>query len=251
MMETMEVDFMDDGKNECKQIIEGHASFLLLKYHNVRVPAAWIPTSMSWDQLWANLSAQTRKEVRRTGRKGYYCELFNPKRYCQDIFEINHSKLARQGKSMNSWYLHSVEGLLKEEFQNYKAVFSEECFLHCKVWFGVFTKEKKLVGYIALTRVGQFSTYESILGHGDYLKDDIMLFLHFFLQKYIRESKNLRFKGIIGTAYWTYDDGKEGVTFWKRTAGFCPCLLFQSGTMNKPNWGNEYKPDEWQAHPHP
>jgi hypothetical protein len=248
------VDLMPDNGEECLHMLEGHTSLFEIYQRKL---AAWIPTSMSWDELWTLTSKRTsgehrEKEVmrkyKRCIRKGYYCELFNPKEYCKDIYDINHSKAIRQGVSMQSWYQHSVEEL-KNEFRNYKSPYDEgECLYHYKVWFGVFTKEKKLVGYIALTRIGQFSTYESILGHGDYLHDGIMFFLHFYIQKLIRETNDERFKGIAGTSYWIYDSGREGLNAWKHTAGFCPYKIISKGSYIS---NEKYNPDERQARPHP
>lgn len=183
--------------------------------------AAFCPISLSFDELMALSNkisgGNTRKEMHKTVRKGYYCESIIAQAHLKEIVEINKSKSIRQGKPMHEeWYYYSEEKMMQE----FGGVRIYTCPYHYVQWFGVFTKEKKMVGYIKFSRNGQLAWYGMILGHGDYLKDGIVYFLHFYIQKLIRESKEERFKGIIGTAYHAINNGTKGLIFWKHKAGF-------------------------------
>jgi hypothetical protein len=196
-------------------------------------PIAWLSSSISMEDLmrrveevgkqykWRKMARQLRKCI----RKGYYCELFAPKNFLQDLYEIRTSKLIRQGRPIDKECFESVEEMAKS-YTNEDNPFGRcICLLHYYVWIGVFTKEKKLVGYVSFVRLGEFSYYSTILGHGDYLKDGIMYYLHFYIQSLLRESNDEHFRDIKGTAYLTWHSGTKGLTFWKQHAGFLPDRL--------------------------
>jgi L-amino acid N-acyltransferase YncA len=217
------IDLMRDEYQNCSKIfVDDALPFIKLTNTN---PAAWLPISISWNELWKQISKRTREYYRDTERKGYYCEIFVPSEHIQEIHDINHSKTERQGRPMGKWYQSSVEELTRD-LCSFNSLNVYKCPLHYKIWIGIFTKEKKLVGYIAFRRVGQFSVYTTILGHSDYLKDNIMGFLHFYIQKLIRESNDEHFKGIIGTAYYLWKSGKtDTLQFWKHKVGFASYCL--------------------------
>ena len=214
--------------------------------------AAFLPTSMSWDELWILTNkisgGNIRKEMRKTAKKGYYCEQITIQEHLQDMYEINMSKTIRQGKPMHEeWYRYSVEELRR----SFGSPSVSSCPYHHYQWFGVFTKEKKMVGYIKFNRVGQLGVYGMILGHGDYLKDGIIYFLHFYIQKLIRESDNERYKGIAGTAYHAMLNGTKGLIFWKHKAGFAQYHIVKVLSIPKPIPEKKEEEEKSKSAPHP
>jgi len=214
--------------------------------------AAFLPISMSWDELFALSNkisgGNTRKEMRKATRKGYYCEPIIPQAHIHEIVEINQSKAMRQGKPMHEEWYHYSEAKMIQEFGGVRIY---TCPYHYTQWFGVFTKEKKMVGYIKFNRNGQLAWYGMILGHGDYLKDGIVYFLHFYIQKLIRESDNERYKGIAGTAYHAMLNGTKGLIFWKHKAGFAQYHIVKVLSIPKPIPEKKEEEEKSKSAPHP
>lgn len=222
-MKIQRIDIMPDEKCGCpyKRIHECDV-FMNGSETNLFQSVAWLPNNQSWDEFWASCQNRMRKRNHATARKGYYCKMINIADYLDDMYQINLSKIVRQGKPMSEGYFLTVEELRRA----YASPDRYSCQLHTYRWFGVFTKEGRMVGYILWLKSGQLACYTMILGHGDYLKDEIMYFLHFYIQKVLRESKDECFKGVLGTAYYSfYSSGTQGLTFWKQQAGFLPYHL--------------------------
>jgi hypothetical protein len=220
------IDIMPDENCGCPyERIHECDVFMNGKDANLRGSVAWLPNNQSWDEFLANCSSRMRKRNHATARKGYYCEMINVADHIQEMHDINVSKPVRQGFPMSKGYFLSIEELRHA----YARPDIYSCQLHTYRWFGVFTKERKMVGYILWFRKGQLSCYGMILGHGDYLKDEIMYFLHFYIQKFIHEAKEEYFKGVLGTAYYDFYGRNRGLTFWKQQAGFAPFHLIKEG----------------------
>lgn len=218
---TLDLMRPSDKNNKCNNWIDGVLRFLTCQKGDYYA-SAWIPISTSWDEIFDKRGGKTgkhiRSEYRRVQEKGYYCAQFLPQDHIQDIYEINHSKAVRQLNAMRLWYVYTPEELMHNFART--TTWNSDCPLHWESWYGVFTKDKKLVGFIHLMRAGQYLGYSSILGHAGYWKDEIMLFLHFYLHKLIRESNDEHYKGVSGMAYYLWVSGTANLMFWKEKAGF-------------------------------
>lgn len=179
------------------------------------------------DDYIKKISFNKRYGYKKALKLGYKCELYNWHSFIGDIVEINHSKAERCGKPMRGAYNDTIEdrgGYLK----TWKEPPVIQCYNHFRADFGVFKDEprykqgevvtnKRLYAYISLIVLGEYSIYSMIIGHGDFLKDEIMSVLHIGTLDFLM--KNTKVKYI---EYHTYKSGLQGLTDWKRYFLFRP-----------------------------
>jgi hypothetical protein len=108
------------------------------------------------------------------------------------------------------------------------------CLRHWELCFGVFQaaltgcetiKRETLVGYAKLHRIGNTLRYAEKMGHGEYLRQGIMMLLHRELMKWLLDESNTLAQGIDALTYGAIEQGGHGLMFWKKKAQFQPCLL--------------------------
>ncbi len=112
----------------------------------------------------AYLAAQNGKNsaayfARKAGRAGYSVRSFEPNAEIDAIHEINVSLSERQGKPMLASHTR------KEESFSVPASHR---------WYGVFSSEGSLVGYIEVIESGELAIINRILGHGAHLDHGVM-----------------------------------------------------------------------------
>jgi hypothetical protein len=155
---------------------------------------------------WRAMHRTARKRSDRCYRLGYRFSEIDYSQYADDIYEINTSLSTRQGRPMSDGYLKHVERSKLPEFP---------CAVHRTTTYGVtISKLKpKLVSYMTLHRAGELALVSMILGHGDFLEDDIM----FLLFAGMVEDQ----AGLGGILYYNrHDSGQEGLRFFKERLGF-------------------------------
>lgn len=144
-----------------------------------------------------------RTNIKKAVDRKYICHRFRGMDHIEEIMEINTSKNSRGGKPMEESYVdeESVRGFLQEEPE----------------LFGIFTENKKLVGYIHVLRAGSMLATNKILGHAEYLDDGIMYYMISELVKDCLESPQ-----ISHIMYASYLSGRShaGYTYFKRRCGF-------------------------------
>ncbi|HRO75007.1 MAG TPA: hypothetical protein PLP27_02530 [Crocinitomicaceae bacterium] len=140
---------------------------------------------------------------RRSSKLGYYWKVFNANEYIDAIYEINTSASNRQGRTMDTSYLTKVTKWPNDE-QN--------------AWIGVFNQEDKLVSYIWLVLTQELALMNRILGHGDYLKDNIMYLNNLGVISYLYEHK----KQVHFLMYDTFGRTQNGLALFKKRIGFKP-----------------------------
>ncbi len=179
------------------------------------------------DDYISKISYNKRYGLKQGLKKGFYVDRFNWQSFIGDVVEINTSKEVRAGGKMRASYLETVEqrgGYLKE----WKEAPVILCLNHCNPDFGLFRDEpgykqgdvvtnKRLYAYIGLIVLGEYAIYSMILGHGDYLKDEIMTVLHIGVVKWIKENTKAKY-----LEYHTYVSGNQGLQDWKRYFLFKP-----------------------------
>jgi hypothetical protein len=162
--------------------------------------------------------------------KGYLVEQINFSSFIGDIVEINTSKEVRSGGPMRKAYLETVEqrgGYLKA----FKPPPPVLCYKHSYIDFGIFRYEpgrmqgdvvvdKRLYGYIGLICLGDYSLFSMIIGHGDFLKDDIMPLLAIEVIRYLKENTEAKY-----LEYGQEKSGAVGLQMWKKMMLFKPTKL--------------------------
>ncbi len=153
-------------------------------------------------------------------KNGFYSKIIDPNNFIDQIVEINQSKEVRCGKKMTDAYQRSEEQIYKyaKTAIEYKKIV---CPKHYDLWWGVFSKGK-LVGYIRLRRNGNYVLFSQILGHGEYLSQNIMYDLHFTILEWLLDSNDKQAQGVQYVIYAAWKSGGEGLQRWKRKMGFQP-----------------------------
>lgn len=186
-------------------------------------PALILLDNYTFDSYLAKIHSNKRYGYKKAKRLGYTVEPFNLKTFVPDMFEIDNSKEVRSGGRMIGGYLKTIEERGGYPVQYYPAPVPV-CSKHYRQLWGCFlplpghkqgevVTNKKLVAYISLVVIGELAIYSRIIGHGDYLKDDIMSLLHVETLKYLQGS----------TRYIMYGDMAEqgvqqarGLYDWKK-----------------------------------
>ena len=88
------------------------------------------------------------------------------------------------------------------------------CERHAIRVTGVWTGHDELVAYLVMHRAGELALVSQILGHADYLADEIMFLL--FAAALEREIEHA--PGIV--VYNRHDSGTDGLRFFKERLGF-------------------------------
>lgn len=180
---------------------------------------------------------QRPRMARKAEQNGFYVKPFNWNLFLPDVYDINTSKEVRSGGRMRESYRTTVE-----EMGGMPTAYLEPAPPQCPLmWpqeFGVFRAEpgrrqgsvvvdERLVGYISLTRYGNFVIYGMILGHGDYLADGVMVLLHLKIVRWLIEQRSQPLAaGVRYLFYGGMQSGGAGLFQWKRLAGFRPYRVF-------------------------
>ncbi len=205
-----------------------------LPYFPMMIDLAAYPDWQSFETYIKGFGkGQRPRMAQRAERNGFYVKRFPWSVFIPDIYEINTSKDIRSGGKMSASYRRTVE-----ELGGPPTVYREPVAPRCPlIWcqeFGVFRAEpghrqgeivvdERLVGYISLTRYGNFAIYGAILGHGDYLAEGVMILLHTKIVRWLIEQRSDPV--VAGVRYLFYggmQSGGAGLFQWKRLAGFRP-----------------------------
>jgi hypothetical protein len=211
------------------------------KFHNEVSSVIDLRHFKSFDE-YINMLKLNKKEkktlyyYRRAIRNGYYFKKFWDHNFLPDIVEIQCSKKVRQGE-MRGHYLKPVPSNYKNRpiLNNNDIKIKNNLKYTLKV--GIFKKiegykqghivtNEKLVAFITILRDGDYIQYSWIIGHGDYLKDGIMIFLHLKILKEIVFNKNCEYgKDVKYIFYHSHYSGNESLTKWKEKLFFSPTIL--------------------------
>lgn len=156
------------------------------------------------------LNATKRNDYRKSIKRGYRSrpvDWVERNTMLDQIHEIHTSLKIRQGREMRATYLQDV-----------KPVGRFECREHAGQFYGCFL-EKKLTSYVVTSRMGEAWMLSMIIGHGDYLKNFIMV--NVCLEVIWRAFE----EGIKCIIYHRWDNGTAGLQFWKQSIGFRPAKL--------------------------
>lgn len=155
-------------------------------------------------EFWLEQHRTARKRAIRSGRRGYIAGVLEREKHADEIHRINTSARFRQGRPMSRGY---------RERQTYSPLPDYPCPRHAIRTTGI-SFAGELVGYVTMYRCGELALVSQILGHVDYLEDEIMYQL--FAAALRREIG--RGNGIC--VYNRHDSGTPGLVFFKERLGF-------------------------------
>lgn len=153
-------------------------------------------------EQWRAEHRTARKRAARCARLGYRFALIDRRSYQEDIYRINTSAPARQGRPMGAGYWT-------------RPVFGENplrCDRHHVYTYGVL-HGAHLAAYLWLYRCGELALVSSILGHAGHLGNDVMYLLaEGAIDDQTGEGGFL--------VYNRHDSGTDGLRYFKERLGF-------------------------------
>ncbi len=189
-----------------KNFVKRHPKYKIFKNKTLGVMLMKIPKTVEEYMSWISGKNSVKYYSNRCKKLGYYTDYYIKNNYLKDMYEINTSSSVRQGKSMRKHYLEEVPK------ENVKDAVS---------YFGVFTSDKKLVGYIRLVKTPKLYVISQLLGHAEYQNDNIMyLIIHDLVIDLIEKNKDR--EDDIYLMYDTYFGGSDGIKLYKRRHAFKP-----------------------------
>lgn len=154
-------------------------------------------------QEWRHGHRTARKRADRCALSYRFREI-EREHYSDDVFEINTSVSARQGRPMSASYQERPT----------LTPLPRSCDQHAVYAYGVL--DEKLRAYSWVYRVGELVMFSTILGHADYLEDHVMyLLVAGALEHQIARGPGFAF-------YNRHDSGTDGLRFFKERLGFRP-----------------------------
>lgn len=200
----------DDDSGEIKSLYNyfnsPHKKYKIIKNKKIGVMLYKLPKTL--EEYTKRISGKngTGYFSRRCKKMGYYTKFFVQGDFLDELYQINTSSNVRQGRQMSKQYLEKVE---KEEEKK------------CIKYFGVFSKDDQLVGYIKLVITEQLYIISKLLGHKDYMNDGIMYLILNDLTTYlIEEGKNTDKEQYF--MYDTFFGGSDGIKLYKKRNCFEP-----------------------------
>jgi hypothetical protein len=169
-----------------------------------KVPPAILDLTVGHDAYWQLIGAKGRNMVRKAEKLGYGFAQFSWNEHIDDIFAVNTSMSHRGGKEMTAGYRERPSTIGASAF----------CDRQLRMYYGAF-KEGTLYAYLVLVVFGHFATINTILGHGDHLKDGIMNGLIDFLVRDLASEGKVRYVN-----YLTLKGGRESLDSFKKRVGF-------------------------------
>lgn len=153
---------------------------------------------------WRSEHRTARKRADRCERRGYTFTLVRPHERADEIYQINQSMSARQGRPMSAGYQARPSETPDPVYP---------CIRHCVRRYGVEDPNGTLVAYLWLYRSGELALVSQILGHGQHLENEIM----YLLWQGMLDCESAQPEGFI--VYNRWDSGEDGLRFFKERAG--------------------------------
>lgn len=190
----------------------------LIRHTNCREYVAWhnymiepkesavIDLHFAYDTFFDKWSSKKRNEYRKSLSLGFTSREITwdeRTKYLDDIHAINTSKIMRQGKMMDQGYIDRPKEITGRK----------TCNDHYGTFIGCFSNDGHLRAYITTNFCGELAAASQIIGHGNFLRYGIMVNLwHEFVRLAIE-------RGVKVIVYSRWDDGFDGLKFWKKSVG--------------------------------
>ncbi len=207
-IEIIDRDSTLEIKNLYKYFTKRHPKYKIFKNKTIGVMLFEIPRTVEEYESQVSGKNSVKYYSNRCRKLGYHTDYFIKNEHLDEMYEINTSAPVRQGRNMSKSYLEKVP---KEE----------PC--DAVSYFGVFTEENKLVGYIRLNCTPNLYVVSRILGHSEYLKDNIMyLAMHDLVVSLIEKNNKIKDTTPTYLMYDTYFGAKDGLKLYKKRNAFKP-----------------------------
>jgi len=192
------------------------------------------PNFAQYRRVLAKLSGNFLREANHAEKAGYFVERFEFANHTPDIVTIHRSlKVRSYGVVVDALVLRVAA--LGGAPQTLREIAEPECPLHWECLFGVFAPkpgycqgevqtDRQLMGYARLHRINNSVIYRDFIGHGAYVDQGIMKFLHIQLVRWVLEPDNVLTKGVEFFNYGVVERGGDGLFFWKKKGLFTPYL---------------------------
>lgn len=207
----IKIEIVDNDKSgEIKEIYNSfnsrHPKYKIIRNKTLGVMLFNIPKTIEEYESQISGKNSVMYYTRRCNKLGYYTDYFIKNKHLDELYEINTSSTKRQGREMSKHYKEKVKKEKEKETTKF---------------FGVFTKDHKLVGYIKLIKTKKLCIIAQLLGHSDYQNDNIMyLILHDLIVSLINENKDNDYT--VHLMYDTYFGGTDGIKLYKKRHAFKP-----------------------------
>ncbi len=194
----------DAGLAADRAILDEHRKLFRGTLSTTRVPLAILDLTGGHEPYRQLIGPKGRNMVRKAEKLGYSFAKFVWNDHIDDIFAVNTSMSHRGGKEMTAGYRQRPPTIGVTGY----------CDLQRREYYGAF-KDGTLHAYLVLVIFGHFATINTILGHGDHLKDGIMNGLIDFLVRDLVGEGKVRYVN-----YLTLRGGREGLDSFKKRVGF-------------------------------
>lgn len=192
------------GGEECERLAARTFAQLNTDQYRWSCSVLEIPSDIT---EWETSHRTARKRAWRCERLGHRFQPVQRHLHEHDVFEINTSAPARQGRPMSDSYQLPVRYDPDERL-------THGCARHGIHTYGVLDPDGRLRAYTWVYRVGDLMMLSQILGHADHLKSDVMYLL-------VRGALQAEATNGPGVCFYNrHDSGTEGLRFFKERCGF-------------------------------
>jgi len=197
-------DLVNDYYDETRK---RHPRFALVRALSFGMTLCRLPANK--DEYFAMLEASARRNFKKAKRLGYTFDAIDFNEHLEEIAEIRCSTNERQGRM--------PEELLSGKVEPCRNPVSRTN-IHDYPYFGVRSKEGRLVAYAGCFVAGEACLVEHILGHAQFQRDGIVPMLVTGIAGYVMDHyPKVKYYG-----YGTYFGAGESLRRFKRKLGFQP-----------------------------
>lgn len=184
------------------------------------------------------LSGNFFRDAIKATKRGYVSHDFQPQDHIADMLDIRRSMRVRSFGIVLDAFTLKREDLLAE-LEQWRDWRKTPCLQHWEAWRGLFLQDPdhiqdqtsgkgRLVAYAAIHRIGNVARYAEFMGHGEHLRQGVMMALHNDVIAWLLDESNDQTRGVRYLSYGAIEQGGEGLAFWKRKALFHPHTLMIS-----------------------
>jgi len=175
------------------------------------------------------------RNARKAERRGYSMQPFQFGNHAPDIHAIRRSSRMRSCGPVIDAFVLTLDALGGAPVR-LAAIEQPVCPAHWELFFGVFLHRpgyrqgevavhRQLVAYTRLHRIGNTVRYAEFIGHGQHVRQGVMMLLHLGVLAWLLDGDNSMAQGIEFLTYGPIEQGGAGLFFWKRKALFMPHVL--------------------------
>lgn len=175
------------------------------------------------------------RDALKAERNGYFAEPFRFENRTPDILAVRRSvKMRSFGPVIDAFVLtiDSLGGAPDHEVP----IERPACNIHWDACIGVFTHapghrqgaintDRRLIAYAKLRRAGNAVNCVDFIGHGEHVRNGIMMQLHLKVIEWLLDPQNDQARGVRFMTYGAVEMGNDGLFFWKRKALFTPFIV--------------------------